>query len=103
MKKEFNYKINTVAVAIGSTFLTLFTSICSNFGKVYYSNNFGSGEISGTVLILIFLLLPIFDKGYRKYIWIKKGLITLFIALAINLPIAIYCTINKYNLFGKIL
>jgi hypothetical protein len=75
VKKEFNYNISIDSVAIGSTILTLINSIFSNFGNIYYSNEFGRGEMSGTFLILIVLLLPIFSKGYRKYIWTKKELL----------------------------
>ncbi len=101
--KEFNYNINPIHIAIVSTFATILTTITSDFGRkdLYYEHaNF---PIVGTFIIIMFLALPIFFKGYREYIWTKKGLITLFIALAINLPIGIYCTINRYNLFGVIL
>ena len=101
--ENFNYCVQPISIAIGSTILTLISSIFSNFGNIYYRNDFGRGELSGSFFIIIFLILPIFFKGYRKYIWTKKGFITLFIALAINLPIGIYCAINRYNLFGVIL
>lgn len=91
--KKFNYNVSPALIAIASTFLTLFNAICSNFGNVYYRNQFGRGEMSGTVFIIIFLVLPIFFKGYREYVWTKKGLITLLAALIIN----------RYNVFGVIL
>lgn len=92
-----------MSIAIGSTILTLISSIFSDFGNIYYRNHFGLGELSGSFFIVVFLLLPVFFSGYREYIWTKKGLITLLIALVINLPIGIYCTLNRYNLFGVIL
>ncbi len=101
--KEFNYNVSPNAIAVVSTILTLINAIFSNFGRIYFPNHFGRGELNGSVIIVMFLVLPIFFKGYREYIWTKKGLITLLIALAINLPIGIYCTINRYNLFGVIL
>ena len=101
--KNFNYCVQPVSIAIGSTILTLISSIFSDFGNIYSRNHFGRGELSGSFFIIIFLLLPVFFKGYREYSWTKKGLITLFIALTINLLIGIYCTVNRYNLFGVIL
>lgn len=101
--KKSNYDVQPLSVAIGSTILTLINSIFSDFGNIYYRNKFGRGEMIGTFIVVTFLLLPLFLKEYREYIWTKKGLITLFIALAINLPIGVYCTINRHNLFGVIL
>lgn len=101
--KNFNYNVQPIKIAIGSTILTLICSIFSDFGDIYYRNHFGRGELSGSFLIIIFLVLPIFYKNYRKHIWTKKGLITLFIALTINLIIGIYCTANRFNNFGTIL
>lgn len=101
--KDFNYRVQPITIAIGSTVLTLINSLFSDFGNIYFRNHFGRGELSGSFLIIIFLLLPVFYKGYREYVWTKKGLIILFIALAINLSIGIYCTVNRYNLFGVIL
>lgn len=103
MKDNFNYNISPTLIAVVSTFLTLFNAICSNFGNLDLPTGFGRGELSGTVLIIIFLVLPAFFKGYRKYIWTKKGLIILFIALIINFPIGIYCTVNRFNIYGEIL
>lgn len=102
MDKEFNYNIKPIYIAIGATLATAFTTITSDFGRkdLYYQH--GNFPIIGTFIIVMFLVLPIFFKGYREYIWTKKGLITLLVALAINLPIGVYCIINHYNLFGII-
>ena len=94
---NFNYKINPVAVAVGATFLTLFISILTDFGNRDYSSHGRTGNLSGTFIIIMFLVLPIFFKGYREYIWTKKGLIILFVALVINLPIDVICLINHYS------
>lgn len=101
--KNFNYCVQPITIAIGSTALTLICSIFSDFGNIYFRNQFGRGELSGSFFIIIFLLLPVLFKDYREYIWTKKGLITLFIALTINLSIGIFCTVNRYNLFGVML
>lgn len=103
MNNNFNYKVNPIFIALAATFVTIFTSICSDFGNVDVRNSFGDGEISGTFIIIAFLILPLFFKGYREYIWTKKGLVILFIALVINLPIAIYCIINRWRNFGTLL
>lgn len=98
MNNKFNYSINPIHIAIVSTCATLLTTITSNFGRkdLYYENaNF---PIIGTFIIVMFLIFPVFFKGYREYIWTKKGLIILFVALAINLPIGIYCILNHYNM-----
>lgn len=104
MKKDndFNYNIKPFHMAIVATLATLLTAITSDFGRQDFSYEHGTFPIVGTMLIIIFLLLPIFFKGYRKYIWTKKGLITLFIALIINLPIGIYCTVNHFNIYGQL-
>lgn len=70
--KNFNYNVQPVSIAIGSTILTLISSIFSDFGNIYYRNHFGLGELSGSFFIVVFLLLPIFFSGYREYIWTKK-------------------------------
>lgn len=98
--KEFNYNINPIIIAVASIILTLLCAIFSGFGKMDYGTGFGRGVMSGSVFVIGFLVLPIFFKGYRKYLWRKKSLIILFIALAINLPIGIYCLINQYNVVG---
>lgn len=101
--KDSEIIIKPVSIAVLSVILTLINSFFSKFGTVFLPNNFGRGEMIGVFISLTFLLLPVFIKKYRKYIWTKNGLITLFVALAINLPIGIYCAINRYNLFGVIL
>lgn len=94
---NFNYKINPVALAVGATFLTLFIAILTDFGNRDYGTHGRTGNLSGTFIIIMFLVLPIFFKGYREYIWTKKGLIILFAALVVNLPIDIICLMNRYS------
>ena len=101
MKNEFDYNVSPLALAIVATILTLLDAIFSDFGRArLIYRGFGRGELCGTAFIIGFLVVTIFYKGYRQYVWTKKGLITLFVALAINLAIAIYCIINHYNLYG---
>lgn len=98
--KEFDYNINPIKIAIASIILTLISAIFSNFGKMDYGTEFGRGVMSGSFFVIGFLILPMFVKGYRKYLWTKKSLIILFIALVINLPIGIFCLINQHNVVG---
>ena len=101
--KDFSYHLDPIQIAIGATALTLISSIFSDFGNIRTSNNFGQGELNGSVFLIGILVIPIFMKGYRKYVWKKKGLIILIIALIINLSIGIYSTVNRYNNFGVLL
>ncbi len=101
MNNNFNYsRLKPISISIIATIVTIVDALITNFGtiRVYRTSNFG-----GTIILIMFSLLPLFFEGYREHIWTKKGIITLLIALAINLPIGIYCTINRYNLFGSIM
>ena len=101
MKKEFDYNVSPLMIAITATIITLIEAVASGFGTVKIpSGGFGRGVLNGTVFLITFLIITVFYKGYRKYVWTKKGLITLFVALAINLVIGVYCLINKYKLYG---
>ncbi len=99
-KNNVNYNINPILIAVGSVILTLINALFTNFGTVYHRNQFGRGQMSGSFLIIIFLLLPAFFEGYRKNLWSKKSLIILLFALIINLSLGVYCTLNRYKLFG---
>lgn len=101
MKKEFDYNVNPLMIAVTATIITLIEAITSGFGTLKVpSRGFGRGVLNGTVLLITFLIMTVIYKGYRKYVWTKKGLITLFVALAINLAIGVYCLINQYELNG---
>lgn len=79
MKKEFDYKVNPLMIAVTATIITLIEAITSGFGTLKIpSGGFGRGVLNGTVFLITFLIITVFYKGYRKYVWTKKGLITLF-------------------------
>lgn len=102
MKIQRNNELNPASVAVLSTTITLITSLFYNFGRVESRNGIFRGESTGTIILIFVLLIPIFFKSYRKELWSKRGLIILHVALAINLPIAIYPAINRYNLYGLV-
>lgn len=104
MKKSRNKdEINPLEIAVTATISTLICAFFSHFGTIYFRNTFGRGPLIGSFLTGFALIYPLFFKKYRKQVWTKSGLLILIPAFCINTAIGIYCSINRYKLFGVIL
>ena len=91
---KFN-KIKPAQILIISVIISLIGSIITDFGRSNVYNQ--DSGVGGTIFVVSVLVLPVFLKEQRKYAWSRKGLLTLIIALVINLPFAIVSLVNHYN------
>lgn len=88
-------KIQPVTILILSTIASLIGSIATDFGKAnVYNQNMG---VSGTVIVIFTLIVPIIFKEQREYAWSNKRYLILILALIINLPFAIITVSNHYG------
>lgn len=92
---KFN-KIKPAQILIISVIISLIGSIITDFGRANVYNQ--DSGVGGTIFVVSVLVLPVFFKEQRKYAWSRKGLLTLIIALVINLPFAIVSIMNHYHL-----
>lgn len=92
---KFN-KIKPAQILIISVIISLIGSIITDFGRANVYNQ--DSGVGGTIFVVSVLVLPVFFKKQRKYAWSRKGLLTLIIALVINLPFAIVSIMNHYHL-----
>lgn len=95
--KELPFKISAFQICVIALGCVILDVITERFGTYphYSSGGFSHMEMVGVLFPSIALIVPIFEKKYRKNFWSKTNLIMLFTVLTVCLVLITITYANK--------
>ena len=97
-KEEDDTGLTPERIAVGGVAYTVILSLRTAFGNFtdFPKNSFYfCPEEIGILIIIEFMILPLFFKKLRKKFWSKKGIIIMLGGILVSIPLVVRCLINR--------